>query len=252
MSYCSLDMRAIKILHKTRTLEDACSLVWLEMAPESDVYISDLTTGEGFRNLADQQVVALYKSVTGRPWSQLTRRQAIQLITDAIESAAFTEVKTVELDAQCSYASQFDPRPQFRYVYGSYRPQPVNGNELPFVQGSVTDEQIQSAQAGRLPAFAAPAPVPRTIAQAAPAPAVLPPQREPQAQVQSANAPAGKTAQLIWSVMDRIWETAGSPRDVSLVLSLRKTAMAELEGIGIKRNTASNELGQWQKNRLAP
>ena len=38
--------------------------------------------------------------------------------------------------------------------------------------------------------------------------------------------------------------------DVSVVLKLRKEIMNVLEEEGIKRNSASNELGKWQKTRL--
>ena len=48
-----------------------------------------------------------------------------------------------------------------------------------------------------------------------------------------------------------MWNDAGSPKDTSVVLPLRKTIMAELEANhGIKRTTSSTALGEWQKLRL--
>lgn len=55
----------------------------------------------------------------------------------------------------------------------------------------------------------------------------------------------------IFEVADRMWNDAGAPKDVSVVLPLRKTIMAELEAnYGIKKTTSSTALGEWQKLRL--
>lgn len=64
-------------------------------------------------------------------------------------------------------------------------------------------------------------------------------------------APKGGTSNLIWDVADEMWKAAGSPKDVKVVLALRKSIMQELESShGVKKNTASNELGKWQKSRI--
>lgn len=64
-------------------------------------------------------------------------------------------------------------------------------------------------------------------------------------------APKGGTSNLIWDVADEMWRAAGSPKDVKIVLALRKSIMQELESShGVKKNTASNELGKWQKSRI--
>lgn len=64
-------------------------------------------------------------------------------------------------------------------------------------------------------------------------------------------APKGQTSNLIWDVADEIWIGAGRPTDQKLVLTLRKKIMQDLETLhGVKKNTASNELGKWQKARI--
>lgn len=64
-------------------------------------------------------------------------------------------------------------------------------------------------------------------------------------------APKGGTSNLIWDVADEIWIAAGKPKDQKVVLTLRKTIMVELEKLhGVKKNTASNELGKWNKARI--
>lgn len=64
-------------------------------------------------------------------------------------------------------------------------------------------------------------------------------------------APKGGTSNLIWDVADEMWINAGKPKDQKEVLALRKKMMQELETLhGVKKNTASNELGKWSKARI--
>lgn len=64
-------------------------------------------------------------------------------------------------------------------------------------------------------------------------------------------APKGGTSNLIWDVADEMWMNAGKPQEKTDVLALRKKIMQELETAhGVKKNTASNELGKWQKARI--
>lgn len=55
----------------------------------------------------------------------------------------------------------------------------------------------------------------------------------------------------IWEVADRMWEEAGKPTDKRAVLALRKCMMDALERQDVKRTSSSNELGNWQKARIA-
>lgn len=65
------------------------------------------------------------------------------------------------------------------------------------------------------------------------------------------SAPRSGNRITIFEVADRMWKEAGSPKDTSVVLQLRKTIMAELEANhGIKKTTSSTALGEWQKLRL--
>lgn len=65
------------------------------------------------------------------------------------------------------------------------------------------------------------------------------------------SAPRSGNRVTIFEVADRMWNEAGSPKDTSAVLQLRKTIMADLEtNHGIKKTTSSTALGEWQKVRL--
>lgn len=64
--------------------------------------------------------------------------------------------------------------------------------------------------------------------------------------------PRGSVSVVIWQVADEMWEAAGKPTEKSLVLKLRKEMMTTLEEQhAVKRNSASNELGNWQKARIS-
>ena len=67
------------------------------------------------------------------------------------------------------------------------------------------------------------------------------------------SAPRGGNRAVIWEVADRMWNEAGSPRNLSVVLQLRKTILADLETThSLKKTTRSTALGEWQKVRLNP
>lgn len=55
---------------------------------------------------------------------------------------------------------------------------------------------------------------------------------------------------IIAEFADKRWKEAGQPRDVKVVLQMRKEWMAELETMGYKSTSASNYLGAWMKTRL--
>lgn len=61
---------------------------------------------------------------------------------------------------------------------------------------------------------------------------------------------ASGTRDVIFEVADNMWEAAGKPTDPKVVLALRKEIMNALEQQGVKRNTSSNTLGAWQKERI--
>ena len=81
------------------------------------------------------------------------------------------------------------------------------------------------------------------------------PTRERQGTSTPANekrAAASRTAgtrDIIFAVADEMWKEAGEPRDKKEILQLRKQMMDCLEAQGVKRNTSSNTLGVWVKER---
>lgn len=64
--------------------------------------------------------------------------------------------------------------------------------------------------------------------------------------------PMGKRSvkSQIHGIANEMWNAAGRPTDVAVLRKLRKTMMDVLEQQGVKRTSASTELGQWQKGVL--
>lgn len=57
----------------------------------------------------------------------------------------------------------------------------------------------------------------------------------------------GTVKQQIHDCANVMWKEAGSPMDIAVLRTLRKRIMDTLEEEGVKRTSASTELGQWQK-----
>ena len=55
----------------------------------------------------------------------------------------------------------------------------------------------------------------------------------------------------IWARANQLWEAAGSPTDIKVVLKLRRDWMKIMAAEGINKFTCSSELGNWQKFKLS-
>lgn len=141
----------------------------------------------------------------------------------------------------------------YKYVPGARQPRLVEdglfGVPPKRVPRSQNEEDL-AAQGKLLPAEPAPVPKFAAVGPDRPAARTSAPARSRAAGV--AAPPRGSTRETIWSCADRMWEEAGKPSTPGLVLALRKKIMDQLEQDGVKRTSSSNELGQWQKVRLAP
>lgn len=255
MSYVAIDLKNLRILHRVATMGICSSLVWLECTDDETVMISSMDRGPDWQRFTDAGLVMLYKNTCKEAPVGMTRRQIIQVLIDNLEAMPILDVKVTELDTQCMVAESMEvegKRPPMLYVKGSYRPTLRGDSELPFLANAVSVDIVNSARAGKLPAFNAALPVPCTNVLPAAITHVIPANSAPAKVVKPAtNNPAGKVSVLIWDVIDRLWEAAGKPVDPKIVLGLRKQAMDELELLGVKRTTASNELGNWWKARAA-
>lgn len=250
MTYVAIELSKLQVLFTVDDIWIAGALVSLQCKDEESVYAGDMSRGQDWQFFTDSQLVSLFRNVTGMPSiCGMTRRQIIQVINDAISTIEPIKYKKHEVELQCQVADAMgENRPRLKYVYGAYKPAVVGDGELPFARGNVNMGNIEAAKAGKLPAFTSPQPVANPAPLPQPATQAIAPAAAPK---QAVSAPAGKVSAVIWDTADKFWIAAGSPKEVKDIMKVRKETMDELEKHGIKRTTASNELGNWQRHLLS-
>lgn len=198
-----------------------------------------------FGHFTDLELKLLYKHTTGTDHSVLSRPQLMQVLADIGLRLTPLACHALELFNAANCIKPGDDE-SYRYMKGSAKPVPQVDLFTPAALRTPRSEQEEQAArtALRAPgAVAWPWQGDRAgIGTSTPAKAP----RAPSA----VTAPKGGVREIIWGVADRLWQEAGSPTNVQTVLVLRKRMMTELEAMGVKRNSASNELGNWQKFHL--
>lgn len=197
-----------------------------------------------FIQLSDLELRMLYKHTTGADYINAYRPTLLAVcVALAQQLPAREHLNRFHLELQ-SRAVQGDKVGRYLYVPGASAPQ--RKPDL-FEPEPLRTQQMWSDE--RLAEFAKRAPGATLVAAATGAGTAL---RSPPARpaVGTAIAPRGGGKAAIWQHMDQIWEKAGKPIDVKVVLSLRKICMDELEALNLaKRGSASSELGNWMKAR---
>lgn len=113
---------------------------------------------------------------------------------------------------------------------------------------AVTDGVVQDWTKGRQHrvrevARIVPMDQPERVNVVIPIPAIVP--------AQPKQTKKGTVKWRIHATANVMWKEAGSPKDIAVLRTLRKQIMDTLEEEGIKRTSASTELGQWQKLIIA-
>lgn len=200
-----------------------------------------------FNQFTDLELRLLYKHTTGSDHSNAHRPGLLAACASlAQQLPTRTPLNKFELEVQ-SKALSNDDTGRYLYAPGASRAQ-----RMPdlFEPQMLTCQQGWSAE--QLAEFAKRAPQPAAAPAATSTPAT---QRSPAARpAAGAGAvpaqPRGGGKAVIWAHMDQLWEKAGKPMDVKIVLGLRKVCMDELEALNLaKRTSASSELGNWMKAR---
>lgn len=217
------------------------NLAWIECYPGQPYFITNLD--ENFLcGLTDFEQIMLYRNTVGSSPTQYGHRLRNVLFELASRIPEREVLNFHELEVQ---ALSVPEKRKARYLYnpGSLKPavQPELFSLAPLKMEKASDEGRIAASPPVLPASPPPAPAPATpqggAAQRPPAPAGAPRQ--------------GGVAATVWQVADKAWEAAGSPKDTKEILAIRKDLMVTLENdYGIKRNTSSNELGRWMKQKI--
>ena len=199
---------------------------------------------DAFKNEFDPvQLQLLYINTTGNSEGATYARNVVCQILVYY----FNKMEETQIGENCDSQAQWaiDTDRQGSCLYSSSAPYPiVHDDEAPFFK-TLPDYAGESAiEAG--------APVPITPGtQPAWRPGRDTSATTAQSSGERSTAPrASGTRDVIFEVADAMWEAAGKPTDKSEILKLRKEMMNALEQQGVKRNTSSNTLGVWQKERV--
>lgn len=238
--FVSIDMDKLEFLHKHPDHDTLSALAFLEACDRSVVI--ENTDREHFGlTFSPLDLRMLHKHTTGQEITgtddQVVRMLLIEIVDNHIAPSI---AKWDELDAQV-YAVEDDLHKgiPWKYALGSKRP----AKQMDLYG-------LRCAPLYPIDAQRAAAMAPQRLAKRGATPTPAAPSAPPT--LSAAKAPrASSVRPTIWAVADEMWAAAGSPTDVPTVLALRKKMMAELEEKhSVKKTSSSNELGNWQKDRL--
>ena len=216
--YLSINMEKMEFCYKHPEISVLFNLAHIEQ-PTDFVRISD--EDSILKNLTELERKMLVRKYVPE---QIHGDHAAALC-GYVEQMSIADVDEDELEIQAKAISQRDHR-AYKYVKGSIR---KRQEQQVLFQSTAPWMQTPQAQIAQPEVKLEDAPVYKQM---------------------TSKARSSNVRDTIWEKADEMWEAAGKPMDVSVVLKLRKEIMNVLEEEGIKRNSASNELGKWQKARL--
>lgn len=237
--YASIDLTKLQVLHVHQTQEVVWDLVYLECGDIPWLSVENTEAGNFLHKLGPFELRKLYHNLTDHELPQVTIEVMKQSISEVIWRITPTSVNPIELSAQCEYAEQ-SGESLWRYKKGAKRPDPNHTSVTPLKGVPQADSQfVDAAQRAQQRREAWQGVMAAASANMAPQPGAGGPR-----------ATTGSVKPLIWSVADEMWQNAGKPMDKAVVLKLRLEMYKRLENEGVKKNTASNELAVWMKERL--
>ncbi len=237
--FVSVDRENLVFLHKHTRQDVVSGLVDIE-APHVATSVIPCEQPADFRGFTDYELLKLYKHSTGTNNPVGYYRPGLEnLCLKAAQSLPCNDATAWEVDRQRHAIAENDPG-RYRYVKGSLSPAPVEDLfETVPLRATVAAGEVAAA----------------TVAQATPGIAATGPDRQrtptPRAAAPIGAVPRGGQREIIWSCADKFWEAAGKPVALPVILTMRKQIMDTLEQQGVKRTSASSELGNWQKARVA-
>lgn len=237
--YSVIDLDRLVVVHRHHDFEVACNLVDIEL-PDAEVCVAVVDNIRFFFKYTETELQTLYSNVTGATTSR-KGNELRALLVEAINRLPQSAAKAVEVDRQAEYANVHRAAGPYTYVPGATRPAKAQSS----VVATVAPTTCEATAISDAKAVAA------QVQAARPTPAPKPTEPEPVRAQRAPGAPkASGVRATIWDKADELWGEAGKPTSKSEVLALRKRIMDELEVVGVKRTSSSNELGNWQKDRV--
>ncbi len=222
--YVSLDMQNMRIVHKHSSVNAVCGLVHIELP---DVAVNVCPIDMTVKHKTDMEIKMLFRSCFPGQADHMPVAEMKSKILQFAEEFPVTDLDELEVKRQADSIRDGDKK-AYKYVKGSFR-----ASRPAELFADATGDAVRAS-----------ATVPASSAARPARPAAAP--------RAATGAPrASGVREKIWAVADRMWEEAGKPIEKSTVLALRKDIMNALEQDGVKRTSSSNELGNWQKARIA-
>lgn len=222
--YVSLDMQNMRIVHKHSSVNAVCGLVHIELP---DVAVNVCPIDMTVKHKTDMEIKMLFRSCFPGQADHMPVAEMKSRILQFAEEFPVTDLDELEVKRQADSIRDGDKK-AYKYVKGSFR-----ASRPAELFADATGDAVRAG--ATVPASSAARPVRPAAAPRA-----------------ATGAPrASGVREKIWAVADRMWEEAGKPTEKSTVLALRKDIMSSLEQDGVKRTSSSNELGNWQKARIA-
>ena len=209
--YVSLDMQNMKIVHKHSSVNAVCGLVHIELP---DVAVNVCPIDMTVKHKTDMEIKMLFRSCFPGQADHMPVAEMKSKILQFAEEFPVTDLDELEVRRQADSIRDGDKK-AYKYVKGSF-----HASRPAELFADATGDAVRAG--ATVPASSAARPV-----------------------------RASGVREKIWAVADRMWEEAGKPTEKSTVLALRKDIMSALEQDGVKRTSSSNELGNWQKARIA-
>lgn len=239
--YVLVDRQAMAIVHKHRDREVLNNLAWIECT-NSAATVPLGNVSHWAREFSPLELAKIYNHATGAELKGYGTALAAAVHAMALRLPE-TDAVLEETRLQRAYVLDGD-KSCYQYVKGAVRPMSHTGLFEPDALTCARVEAEEIAAAASAPKYTAPP-------SAGGVPGVPAAPGAPQAPRAPSEPRTGGTRATIFEVADRMWEAAGSPRDNSTVLGLRKQMMVELEvAYQIKKTTSSTALGDWMKQRL--
>jgi hypothetical protein len=239
--YVLVDRQQMAITHKHREQQVLRDLSWIECT-NAGIIMPLGRIEHWMREFTPAELRLIYKNATG---------QEIQGYGNALGSVVNqmalrlpeTDAVAAEVAAQRLCVMDGD-KSSYSYCKGSKTPTGYPGLFEPDPMNCTRSEVEEALAAASKPVHIPSAPVSNGTAN---------PLTHVPITGQAVSAPrAGGTRDIVYKVADEMWQQAGNPRDMRIVLDLRKKIMDVLEAQhSVKRTTASTTLGDWQKSRLS-
>lgn len=244
--YVLIDRKQMAITHKHERRDVLGNLAWIECV--NDAITLPLGNAQHFNAEFDAtQLRSIYRNATGEEIVGVGYALA-KAVHDMAMRLPNTKAELLETAAQRGKVMDGDKH-CYTYVYGAYEPEQQEKGWTPDpLRTQASPVEIAAAKQYQQ----APAP-----AQSDHGPSnVFSHEHKPMTTPRTAGAPStghrqSGVREVVYKVADKLWEEAGKPSDLKVVLDLRKKIMTVLEAEHqVKRTTSSTTLGAWQKERI--